>query len=65
MSTLTRGRGNIHGFRAGPQGARFVDFGVHFRDPGPGPTAFSQLDIEPEPVDRARRVHMARWLGKG
>ena len=62
-SSLTRTRGNIHWFRAGEQGARFLDFGIQFPDPGEGPKAFSAMDFDPEPVDAARRVHTARWIG--
>ncbi|MCA9691071.1 MAG: hypothetical protein KC636_15810 [Myxococcales bacterium] len=62
-STLTRGRANIHWFQAGPEGATFYDFGVHFPEPGPGPTSFSVLEIAEAPTDARLRIHEARWLG--
>lgn len=62
-SSLTRTRANIHGFRAGPAGARFLDFGVHHRDAGGGYTTFSKLVIDETPSDAARGVHTARWIG--
>ncbi len=63
MTTLTRARANIHGFQAGAEGATFIDIGVHYPDPGPGPRAFSVLDIDATPTDARRRLHRARWLG--
>lgn len=62
-SSLTRTRDNIHWFRAGDNGARFLDFGVRFPDPGAGPKVTSSLELDAEPVDRGRRIHAAKWLG--
>jgi hypothetical protein len=60
-TALTRARDGIHGFVAGKQGARIVDFTV-------ATTAdidtFSDIDLAPEPVDAERRVYEAIWLGK-
>lgn len=61
-TALTRARDGIHGFAAGKQGARIVDFTV-------ATTAdietFSYIELSPEPVDPERRVYEAIWLGKG
>jgi len=62
-TTLTRGRANIHMFRAGPEGATLLDVGVKFDRPGPGPRAFSVLHIDDAPTDVGRRVYRAKWLG--
>lgn len=62
-STLTRTRANIHWFRAGEDGATFLDFGVHFSGPGAGPKIFSAMDFDERPVDPVRGIHEARWLG--
>jgi hypothetical protein len=60
-TALTRARDGIHGFTAGKQGARIVDFTV-------ATTAdvetFSYIELSPEPVDPERRVYEAIWLGK-
>ena len=63
MSSLSRARHNIHAFKAGDEGARFLDFGVKLPDPGDGPKSFSTLAIDPEPRDAERRIHTARWAG--
>jgi hypothetical protein len=61
-TALTRARDGIHGFVAGKQGARIVDFTV-------ATTAdvetFSYIDLAPTPADPERRVYEAVWLGKG
>jgi predicted metal-dependent enzyme (double-stranded beta helix superfamily) len=62
-SSLTRTRANIHAFRAGPRGARFLDFGVNAKDPAGGYRSFSALEIEEQPQDLRRGVHTARWIG--
>jgi hypothetical protein len=62
-SPLTRTRGNIHGFQAGEEGARFIDFGIHFPDPGQGYRSFSKMEYDPKPLDRDRRIYEARWIG--
>jgi predicted metal-dependent enzyme (double-stranded beta helix superfamily) len=62
-SSLTRTRANIHAFRAGPRGARFLDFGVNAKDPAGGYESFSALEIEEQPQDLRRGVHTARWIG--
>ena len=60
-TALTRVRDGIHGFAAGPQGARIVDFTV-------STTAdietFSYIELAPEPRDAERRVFEASWVGK-
>jgi len=60
-TALTRARDGIHGFVAGPEGARLVDFTV-------GLTAdmetFSYVEVSDEPSDPARRIFEASWLGK-
>jgi hypothetical protein len=62
-SSLTRTRANIHQFRAGPEGARFIDFGVNYATPNGGYTSFSKLAIDEAPTDIARGIHTARWIG--
>jgi hypothetical protein len=62
-STLTRSRANIHWFRAGEDGATFLDFGIHFPDPGEGPQVFSAMEFDAEAIDAERAVYAARWLG--
>ena len=62
-SSLTRARANIHQFRAGEQGATFLDFGVRMGDPGKGPRSGSSLEVDPEPLDPRKRLYEARWLG--
>jgi hypothetical protein len=62
-SSLTRTRANIHGFRAGEEGATFIDFGIQYPNPGGGYEAFSALEIDEEARDVARRVYSARWIG--
>jgi hypothetical protein len=58
-STLAPARDNIHTFRAGPQGARFVDlFSIHGPDIG-----FSYLEIEPRPLIGGGDAFQARWSG--
>jgi hypothetical protein len=61
-TSLTRARDGIHGFVAGKQGARIVDFTVTTT---PDSSTFSYIELAPERVDPARRVHEGRWLGKG
>lgn len=59
-TTLTSVRDNIHIFRAGPNGARFVDlFSLHGADVG-----FSYLDIEAQPISAVGDGHRARWIGQ-
>ncbi len=62
-SSLTRTRANIHWFRAGEEGATFLDFGVKLADPGGGPRFVSSMEFDPTPLDPERRLHDARWLG--
>ncbi len=62
-STLTRTRANIHGFVAGDQGAKILDFGFHFPDPGQGPSTDSHLEIGSSAVDSGRRTFEAMWIG--
>ena len=59
-TTLTPSRDNIHTFRAGPGGARFVDlFSLHGRDVG-----FSYLAIEPAPAAPGGDTFRAQWTGQ-
>jgi hypothetical protein len=62
-STLTRTRANIHGFTAGPMGATMLDFGLHFPDPGDGPSTASHLEIDPAPTDVGQRIYEGHWIG--
>jgi hypothetical protein len=56
-STVSRTRDNIHDLRAGPEGARLVDFFTMFR-----PSAHSvYLNVNEEPRDPAKRVFDASW----
>jgi len=56
-STLSPSRDNIHTFRAGPSGARFVDlFSNHGGDVG-----FSYLDIDSKPTQVGGDLFSARW----
>ena len=59
-TTLTPARDNIHTFRSGPAGARWVDlFSLHGRDVG-----FSYLAIAPEPLKTGGDAFRARWIGQ-
>ncbi len=59
-TTLSPSRDNIHTFRAGPKGARFVDlFSIHGNDVG-----FSYLDVEQQPTAAGGDSFRARWIGK-
>jgi len=62
-TTLTRTRANIHGFRAGSQGARMLDIGIHHAGPGAGPQHFSVLEVDEQPSDAQARLYTARWIG--
>lgn len=61
-TSLTRARDGIHGFVAGKQGARIVDFTVTTTADS---STFSYIELGPELVDVERRVREGRWLGKG
>jgi PCO_ADO len=59
VTTLSPARDNIHTFRAGPAGARFVDlFSNHGGDVG-----FSYLDIDRQPIAPGGDAFRARWTG--
>lgn len=59
VTTLSPSRDNIHTFRAGPAGARFVDlFSNHGGDVG-----FSFLDIDAQPAAAGSDAFRARWVG--
>lgn len=60
-TALTRARDGIHGFVAGKQGARIIDFTVSTTADS---STFSYIELAPEPLDAERRVYEARWLGK-
>jgi predicted metal-dependent enzyme (double-stranded beta helix superfamily) len=57
QSTLSRTRDNIHDVRAGPEGARFVDFFTLFRQ---GAHSVS-LNVSEQPRDAAKRIFEASW----
>ena len=58
-TTLSPSRDNIHTFRAGPAGARFVDlFSNHGGDVG-----FSFLDIDSQPITVGGDAFRATWAG--
>jgi hypothetical protein len=60
-TSFTRTRDAIHGFVAGPRGARLVDFTLSLT---PDIETFSYLELLPEPLAPDEGVHWARWLGK-
>jgi hypothetical protein len=57
QSTLSRTRENIHHLRAGPEGARFVDFFTLFRHDAQS----AYIDVDERPRDSAKRIFDARW----
>ena len=60
VSHLSRSRDNIHWFQAGDEGATLVDFSMAF---GGDPGDFSALELDPEPIDAARRIYEGFWIG--
>lgn len=62
FTTLSRGRDNIHSFRAGRDGATVLDFTTQLSDKSVGYESFSALEVSSEPTD-VPGVHEARWLG--
>lgn len=59
VTTLSPARDNIHTFRAGPAGARFLDlFSNHGGDVG-----FSFLNIGERPITSSGGTFRARWSG--
>lgn len=50
-------RNYVHGFVAGPLGARGLDITTRIREKQPSPT----LELEPEPVDAATSIWTGRW----
>ena len=60
-TALTRMRDGMHGFRAGKQGARIVDFTLSLSEDF---ETFSYVGLGEKPLDAERRVWSARWLGK-
>lgn len=63
ISHLSRTRDNIHWFRAGEEGARFLDFGTYLNDAGEGYTSFSVLDFDEDPINPEERLFEANWIG--
>jgi len=61
-TALTRMRDGIHGFVAGPRGARIVDFTVGLTD---DVETFSYIELSETPFDAERRIYEGRWTGKG
>jgi hypothetical protein len=60
VTTLSPSRDNIHTFKAGPAGARFVDlFSNHGGDVG-----FSYIDIAQQPQIAGGDTFRAQWLGR-
>lgn len=60
-TSLTRLRDGIHGFTAGPRGARIIDFTVSLT---PDIETFSYLELAKAPRDTDRLVYDAEWTGK-
>lgn len=57
QSILSRTRDNIHNLKAGPEGARFIDFFTLFRE-----DAHSvYLNVAEEPLDSSQRIFAATW----
>lgn len=55
-------RANIHGFHAGPEGARGIDLtSLHLTDE---PAGDGILEIEERATDPARGLHRAHWRGE-
>ena len=50
--------GYVHGFEAGPQGARGLDLTTRIRPNQPTPA----LVVGPEPIEAARRIFEGRWV---
>lgn len=61
-TSLTRVRDGIHGFVAGREGARIIDFTLSLTE---DVATFSYLEVAEKPIDAQRRVYTASWLGKG
>ena len=61
-TALTRLRDGIHGFAAGPRGARLVDFTVSLTA---DIDTFSYIELSAAPADEERRVYEGIWTGKG
>jgi PCO_ADO len=57
QSTLSRTRDNIHDLRAGPAGARLIDFFTLFREDAKS----FYLNVAEQPTDSARRTFDASW----
>ena len=60
-TALTRARDGIHGFTAGPRGARIVDFTVSLTD---DIDTFSYIELADAPADAERRTFDGVWAGK-
>lgn len=54
-------RDSIHGFRAGPKGARGLDITTRIRERTPTP----DLQIAAEPIDAASALYEAKWADGG
>ena len=61
-TALTRMRDGIHGFTAGPAGARLIDFTFSLTE---DVETFSYVEVSSEPTEPERRLFEATWLGKG
>ena len=57
QSTLSRTRGNIHDLRAGPRGARFIDFFTLYREDAHS----TYLNVADEARDPTSRLFDANW----
>lgn len=60
-TSFTRARDAMHGFVAGDEGARLIDFATFLSDDG---ETFSYITLSDEPLDEERRVWEATWAGK-
>lgn len=60
-TTLTRARDGMHGFVAGPRGARLIDFTLSTTE---DIETFSYVKVAPEPESAEERLYRAAWTGK-
>jgi len=57
MNLVNLEHGYVHGFRAGPAGARGLDITTRIREKRPTPS----LEVGPEALDEARGIFEGRW----
>ena len=58
LNVVSLEHGYVHGFWAGPAGARGLDITTRIKPKRSTPV----LAVEPEPTDAARRIFAGRWL---